>query len=206
MKSESKKPYLYSSESTAKAPSKDARHLFSVLENYFQSSSGAQDNEIVNATLELLSILIVNVSNDVRITTKKRIEILESIQDIAAFEAERLRPIPLDKAPVLWSQRQDKAASPFEFAHKVYSESIDFMVISDFRKIDKPLADALDKWKRRKGPPSKDFDIPTKRERDNSLIESISWDEIMNEAPERLKRKLRAYRAATARKRRNKKP
>lgn len=149
--------------------------------------------------------LIKKIVNNKQIPRMTRLETVHRIQDILAFEAEKLEPRIPDSAPALWNDRRDPDENPFSFAHRVYGDAAKIMVVSDYIKLDPPLGNILSNHKKRGKPIPKNCYIATKKERDNALIENPpTWSELLAKLPTNLRREFLAYKAFQGRRFRSK--
>ncbi|WP_346900586.1 hypothetical protein [uncultured Roseibium sp.] len=174
---------------------KGARELISLLELCFQKLGDASSDQIADASIDLISNLILKVSNESQISKKKRLDLLETIQDIAAFEADKLSSRIPEKAPLLWRDREVRDENPYVFARRIYSDCIDIITKNDIGKLDKTLQNKLLEYDSKHGKPSTDIYIPTKGERNDPLVRSVSWSDILEASPEPIRKMLRAYKA-----------
>lgn len=110
-------------------------------------------------------------------------------------------------APKLWNDHKHEekyGGNPYVFAHEVYKDAAKIMIMSDFKRIDLPLHNAMYRWAGKHGRPPVHLDIARQAERLKSGDTSgqmITWNDILASADPQTRALLRAYYAQQSRSR-----
>lgn len=168
--------------------------LRSRLEGIFQKVEGDVNQFHADAALDQMIDMMRRMSKDVSIPRKHRFAAMQALQEAAAEEEKNLFvALPL-VAPEDWLTRKDQTQkNPFAWAHAIYGDAALFATVSELGALDRPLETAMNNFRSRKGPVDENVAIPTKRELYNKIASGLTWKNIIDAAPPRIRLMLKAY-------------
>lgn len=184
----------------SKVANSGARDLLSELKNSFESEPRIKA-EFVKASLESINTVLDKLSEATGLHFQEKLRCLDDLHSIISGYEERIVPIIPTVPPRLWNDWKHEYDNPYRFAHDTYGEAAQIMIMSDF-KIDMPLYNAMYKYRLRKGEPPADLDIARHFEVGRKIDipeQLITWADVMADAPEHTREKIRAYRAQRTR-------
>lgn len=172
--------------------------LIAYIETHYKREDDIE-KDFANAALTGALGLLDEILGKEEIAPEIKRGLFAQIARAATEKAEKLAPAP-HKPKVFWSERgrDRRFMSPCDWVKENWPTYGKGLALSDIRDVDRPLYYALVYYKRQYGWPS-DFKLPTKKERNDELLEQLGGRVDMSrleDLPSDVRRKKRALLSA----------